>query len=148
MKKNILRIALMSVLAAAIATPVMAQQTNVAKDKSATAKPEPVKAEKKQEGLPFKGTVAKIDKDAKTLTVGDKTFQITSETKIKKAGKDATLESGVVGEEVALKYKTAADGKLTALSVRFGPKAEGEMKKTDTGEKKEKKAKKSQPGTE
>ncbi len=134
MKTNILGIALVSVIAVAIATPVMAQQTNGqtsgGTNKAIAVKQEPVKAEKKREGLPFKGNVTRVDKDAKTLTVGEKTFQITSETKIKKAGKDAMLQDVTVGEEVGLSYKTADGGKLVALTVRVGPKPEGKQKKS------------------
>jgi hypothetical protein len=54
--------------------------------------------------------------------VGKRTFQITSETKIKKGGKPATLDDGVVGEDVGGYYHNGEDGKLNAVSVRFGPK--------------------------
>ena len=52
-------------------------------------------------------------------------YQITSATKITKAGKPATLADGVVGEEVGGYVKPTDDGKMSASSVRFGPKPEG-----------------------
>ncbi|HWC60145.1 MAG TPA: hypothetical protein VHC44_10675 [Verrucomicrobiae bacterium] len=72
--------------------------------------------------IPFRGKVKAIDNSAKTLSVGNETFQITSETKIIKLGKPATLSDGVVDEPVAGAYHKDADGKLNAVSVRFGPK--------------------------
>jgi hypothetical protein len=62
---------------------------------------------------------------AKTITVGKRTFQITSATKLKKGDKPATLDDGIVGEEVGGYYKTGEDGKLNATSIRFGPKPGG-----------------------
>ena len=79
--------------------------------KSAKAKP-----------LPFTGKLTGLDKQAKNITVGERVFQITSETKITKAGKPATLEDGTVGEEVGGAYKALDGGKMEAVSVRFGPK--------------------------
>lgn len=83
------------------------------------------KAAKKQthNAIPFRGNVKAIDNNAKTLSVGKETFQITSETKIIKMGKPATLADGAVGDMVGGQYRKDADGKLTATSVRFGPKA-------------------------
>jgi len=74
-------------------------------------------------GIPFRGNVKAIDNNAKTLSVGKETFQITSETKIIKMGKPATLADGAVGDMVGGQYHKDADGKLVATSVRFGPKA-------------------------
>jgi len=73
--------------------------------------------------IPFRGNVKAIDNNAKTLTVGKETFQITSDTKIIKMGKPATLADGAEGEMVGGSYHKDADGKLNALSIRFGPKA-------------------------
>lgn len=80
----------------------------------------------KPKAIPFRGKLAEVDKVNKTITLDEKTkrvFQITSETKITKAGKPATLDDGVVGEDVGGQYTKGADGKLTAKSVRFGPRA-------------------------
>jgi hypothetical protein len=73
--------------------------------------------------LPFRGKVKTIDNSAKTLSVGKETFQITSETKITKMGKPATLSDGAEGDQVAGSYHKDADGKSTASMVRFGPKS-------------------------
>ena len=73
------------------------------------------------QSIPFHGKVKAIDNNAKTLSVGTETFQITSETKIIKMGQPATLSDGAVDEEVAGAYHKDAEGKLNAVSIRFGP---------------------------
>jgi hypothetical protein len=72
----------------------------------------------------FRGTVSAIDAKAMTLTVETRTFAITSDTKIIKDGKSATLADGVVGEQVSGTYKKTDNGKLTAISIHFGAKVE------------------------
>jgi hypothetical protein len=80
---------------------------------------------KKRAAGPFRGKLAAVDKVAKTITVGKRTFQITSTTRIFKGGAPATLDDGVVGERVTGGFRTAEDGKLNATKVTFGPKTEG-----------------------
>jgi hypothetical protein len=116
---------------ALISAPVtlIAQTTSpAAADKSVPGKT--TDNEKPAKGGPFHGKLAAVDKVAKTITVGKRTFQITSESKLKKAGKPATLDEAVVGETVSGYVKPAADGKLVATTVNFGPKTT-----TDSGEK-------------
>jgi len=110
---------------------LLAQTTNKApaEKKSSTEKNEP--AEKKQSPIPFHGNIVTFDKNAKTMTVGKRIFQITSETKIFKSDKPATFAEGVVGDYVTGSYKKADDGKLIAHSVYFGGKG-----KASTTEKK------------
>ena len=74
--------------------------------------------------------MAAVDKTAKTITVGKHTYQVTSETRIFKGDKPGTLEDGVIGEQVNLGYKPAADGKLMATKITFGPKPESADKKS------------------
>jgi len=130
MKKNLLKVLVLSLLAVALApSQALAQekkQTPAAEKKKGNPNP------------PIHGKIAAVDKTAKTITVGKTTIQITSETKITKAGKPATLDDATVGEQVTAHGKKGDDGKYVAKSVRFGPKAEGE----DKGEKKKKKGKK------
>ena len=80
------------------------------------------KPEKKPVAGPFHGKLLALDKTARTITVGKRTFQITSETRIKKAGKPATFEEGVVGQPVSGYVKPTQNGKWVAVSVNFGPK--------------------------
>jgi hypothetical protein len=63
------------------------------------------------------------------LTVGERTFEITSDTKISKDGQPAILSDGVVGEKVGGAYKKSDDGKLAATTIHFGDK-----KKKETSE--------------
>jgi len=142
MKKNILKIVVLSVLAAVIAlgpTPGFAQEKK--KDEAASEKKDaPTEGKKgKREGLPARGKLTAVDKTAKTVKVGERTFHVTAETRIEKTGKPATLDDAVVGENVGIYYKDEG-GKLMALTLRFGPPPEGgpEGKKKD-GEKTEKK---------
>jgi hypothetical protein len=77
--------------------------------------------------LPFNGKVKEINKEAKTFTLQggtERTFHIVNETKVTKAGKEAKLEDAVVGEVVGGSYRKLPDGKLQAVSVRFGAKVE------------------------
>jgi len=115
MNKSILKFGLLALLSVAIAgTPVVLRAQNATTNAPAK-KPS-------NRTLPFRGKLAAIDNTEKTITVGKETLQITSETRISKAGKPATLEDGAVGDEVAGAYKKDAQGKLNALSLRFGPR--------------------------
>jgi hypothetical protein len=117
MKRQILKITTLSLFAAAIiAAPALSR----AQDTSTNAPA--VSAQKHRHGAPFHGTVSAVDANAMTLTVGKLTVQVTSETKIIKDGKPATLADGVVGEPVRGYYKKDADGKLSATTVHFGSK--------------------------
>ena len=123
MNKTITRIAVITLLAAAIgAAPTQVFGDDAKKEKPAAT------GEKKQGRLPFHGKIAAVDKKAKTFTVGERTFQVTSETKLNKGGKPATLDDVAVGEEVGGSFEKADDGKLNAKLVRVGPKVENEVK--------------------
>jgi hypothetical protein len=125
MIKSILRIGAASLLAAAIAgmpVQLLAQSTNnpAAAKKSAAGKKD--FAGKSKAAHPFHGKLAAVDKTAKTIKVGESVYQITSETKITKAGKPATLQDGVVGELVTGYVKPTEDERMTATTVHFGAK--------------------------
>jgi len=132
--KNLLRWSAAVALAAAVAggpaTP-LAQSTNQApaEKKAPAAQTEGGKAAKKPGAHPFHGKLAAVNQVAKTITVGKSTYQITSETRIKKDGKPATLEDGVVGEPVSGYVKPDAQGKLAATTVNFGAKPKGGSEK-------------------
>src|SRR6267143_5435120 len=124
MKKTVLKIAVCSLLAAAVAlapVPGLAQEKK--KDDATSEK----KSERKG-GNVFRGKIDAVDKTAKTIKGGERTFQVTSETRIMKAGNPATLDDAVVGDEIGGTYKEA-DGKLNAVSLRIGPRPEGGEKK-------------------
>ena len=120
--KSLKNICLFTFTAAAVAlvpTFVPAQTTNKAASKPVTEAKETVK---KPVAGPFHGRLAALDKNLKTITVGKRTFHITAETQFKKAGKTATLEDGVIGEEASGYVKPDENGKLVATKVNFGPK--------------------------
>ncbi len=114
---------------ALVGTPVALRaqdSTNAPVKKAAPAK------KTSNNGIPFHGNIKAIDNNAKTLSVGKETFQITSETKITKQSKPATLADGAVGDMVAGQYHKDAEGKLIATSIRFGPKTPTESSNTKT----------------
>lgn len=119
MRKTIVKFGAAALLAAAIVAmplPLLAQSTN-------KAPAEKIQATAKKAGAgPFHGKLAAMDKVAKTLTVGKRTFQVTSETRIFKGDKPATFDEGTLGEEVSGYVKPAAEGKLIATKVTFGAK--------------------------
>ena len=125
MKTSLFKIGLAGLLAAAIAAVPMQVRAQDSQ-KPATEKKE---AKAKHRVLPFHGKLKAVDTTAKTISVGKRTFHITSKTRIFKAEKPATLEDGVVGEVVSGGFTEDADGKLMATKVTFGPKAKGESKK-------------------
>jgi len=132
MKKTILKITLLSLFAAAlVAAPLAARAQVTTNTTAATATG---KKAKKTASLPFTGKVAAVDTNSMTLTVGKRTFDVTSETKITKNGQPATLADGVVGETASGSYKKATDGKLGATTVTFTTKAETKKKKKTAAE--------------
>jgi hypothetical protein len=96
--------------------------TTAADDKAADKKETPARP------IPFRGKIASVDKQAKTIKIGERTFQITAESKIAKAGKPATLDDVTVGEEVGGAYREGADKKLNVVSLRVGPRPEAPAK--------------------
>ena len=140
MKKTTIKITALSLFAATllvVPATVHAQEATNAPAMPGTT----VKHIKKHETLQFHGKLVALDKNAMTLKVGERsgerTFEISSETKISKAGGPATLADGAVGETVSGAYKKSKDGKLVATSVHFGAKPESDQ--ADSVKKKKKK---------
>ena len=127
MKKSLGKLALVTILATlALGVPMktLADDTTPPPATPAPA-PAPAPAPVKPKAIPFNGKLGAVDLVNKTITLDEKTkrtFQVTKDTKIMKAGKPATLEDGVVGDDVAGRYTKDDAGKLTAKSIRFGPK--------------------------
>jgi hypothetical protein len=126
--KNILKISLFA--AAIVAAPALsrAQDATTTTPAVTPAQSTPAAPAKSKKGLVFKGTVSAVDTNAMTLTVETRTFVVTSDTKIIKDGKPATLGDAVVGEPVSGTYKKADDGTLNATTIHFGAKG-GKKKK-------------------
>lgn len=133
MKKTFAKIlpGLLAVTLLAFASQTSGQTTNKTPREAKRPAEKTAAQEKKASAGPFHGNLAALDKNAKTITVGKRTFQITSETKIHKAGNPATIEDGVVGEPVSGYVKPDTDGKLIATTVNFGPKTAKAVKGTE-----------------
>jgi hypothetical protein len=130
MKRTIIT-ALSLFAAAIVAAPAVTHAQDATNAPAASDQAAPVK-HKKHDLTPFHGKLSAIDTNAMTLTVGERTFEITSDTKITKDGQPAVLADGVAGEMAGGAYKKGADGKLSATTVSFGAKAAGEKKKKKT----------------
>ena len=70
-----------------------------------------------------------MDTVAKTIKVGERTFVVTSETRIKKDGNPAVFDDIKVGDNVGGAFRKVDDGKLELLTLNAGVKADGEKKK-------------------
>lgn len=128
MKKNLFRIALLSLVTAVfVAAPTFSR----AEDKPA-ATPEQATPAPNKNGLPFKGKVAAVDTTASTLTVGALTIKVSESTKISKDGKKAALTDLKEGETVSGYYKKDDDGKLNATTIRVGQKGAKRKPAADT----------------
>jgi hypothetical protein len=130
MKKTVLKITALSLFAAAlVVAPAVTRAQDATNAPTATSEA-PVKHKRSEHAaVPFNGKLTAIDTNAMTLTIGERTFEITSETKITKDGFPATLADGVAGEMTGGAYKKTADGKLSATIIHFGTKSEGTAKK-------------------
>lgn len=116
MKKHLnLKIIVLFSIIAAVLTAMPA--ISGAQDTSAGQK---APAAKKNKALPFHGKATTVDTNAMTLTVGTLNFNITSQTKITKDGKPATLSEITVGDALTGSYKKNDEGKLDASLVRDG----------------------------
>src|ERR1043166_2759220 len=112
----------MSLLGIALLCTPLALPAQDSKEPAAKSRSEKKEtASKKPTAGPFHGKLKAVDKAAKTITVGTRTFQITSETVINKAGKPATLAEAVAGEEVSGYVKPNDQGKLIATKLNIGP---------------------------
>ena len=123
MKKHIARLSMLTLCAAAILAAPASSRAQAATNAPAAAAPTP--PVKKHRATPsatlsFHGSLTAVDTNAMTLTVEKRTFNMTSETIVTKDDKPAVLADGVVGETVRGAYKKNADGKLDAVTMRFG----------------------------
>jgi len=125
MNKSVLKISAVTLLAAAMAALPLQMQAQTTNKAAPAAKATPGQSEsstKKKAGHPFRGKLAAVDQTAKTIKIGESIYQITSQTRIMKAGKPATLDDAVVGEETAGYARPNEEGKMVATMVRFGPR--------------------------
>ncbi|MBM3840575.1 MAG: hypothetical protein FJ398_21955 [Verrucomicrobia bacterium] len=111
---------------AALSTPLRAQTAEPKTPATQEAK------DKKPAAIPFTGKLGAVDKAAMSITLDGKTkkrtIRLTPQTRILRAGKPATLDDAVVGEEVGGQAIKNAEGQEEAVSLRVGPKPETEPK--------------------
>lgn len=119
--RNLALIGLSAVLALSVATQLPAQQKKEGEKSEAPSAPE---AKPKRDTAPFRGRVVEVNKADMTIKVGQRTFQMTSSTRITKAGKPATFDEIAVGDMVTGQFRKTEEGKLELISVRIVP-AEG-----------------------
>jgi hypothetical protein len=123
---------------------VSAQEQEKEKGKSKTGK----KEDKAKRTVPFRGTVKSSDRNSMSVTVEGKdkvqVINVSSETRIMKAGKPATFADIAVGDDVRAVVKQNAEGKETADTILIQSPAAGKDEKKDEdkkdGEKKKKKS--------
>jgi hypothetical protein len=149
MKRTILKIAVCALFAAPIISHGQDTNTGVAAPAASmqaepppvvaapvveipdTNAPAPAKPKKMKTMLVASGKVVNVDTNAMTLTVGKRTFEMTSETRITKGGKPAILDDIAVDDKVGIAYKKAK-GKLEAITIND---KKSEKPESDSGEK-------------
>jgi hypothetical protein len=127
MKKQIIKLTLGLLAAAVIAAPAPGRAQSAAATTNAPAAQTPT-ARPKRTTVPFHGAITALDTNAMTLTIRQRTFDITSSTKITKAGKPAILGDLAVGDQIGGAFKKADDGKLSAVTVNVHEKPAAEPK--------------------
>jgi len=133
MKKQT-KIALFSLIAASVlAVPVWLRAQDATPAAPSGADTTPAPSHHKHNGAPFRGTVDGVDTNAMTLTVGSRTFQMTSSTKISSNGQPGVLADATVGEPVTGYYKPDPDNTntLDATTVHLG-KGKGKKHKASS----------------
>jgi hypothetical protein len=118
MNKN-LRIVLAGLLSTAV---VLAPVVSLAQDTPKTPGNAEAKPPAGPKAIPFRGTVAAVDQNARTVKVGERVFHIGSDTKLIKENQPGVIGDIKVGDAISGNYTTGDDGKLTAKMMRFGAK--------------------------
>jgi hypothetical protein len=125
MKKQT-KIALFTLIAATtLAVPVWLHAQDASPTAPSGADTTPAPSHHKHTGAPFRGTVDGVDTNAMTLTVGSRTFQVTSSTKIQNYGQPGILADATNGEAVTGYYRPDADNTntLDAVTIHLGKSA-------------------------
>lgn len=115
MKKQL---AIIALAAAFVAAPSVIKAQDAAAKPDAAAPAASTPAKKKAAAI--HGAVAAVDATAMTVTVGTKTYTVTSDTKITKAGQPATIADITVGENVSITAKKGEGDKLNATVIHIG----------------------------
>ncbi len=111
------------VLLAALTMAAFSTNAQTASPPSSTNKPAAAAAKPKAKR--YAGTIASVDKDAKTITItlasgASQTIHITSDTKIKKDGKPGIFADAVVGQKVRAFERQDDSGNWVVSTVNIG----------------------------
>jgi hypothetical protein len=124
MKKQITKLTLSLFATAIVAAPLLAG----GQEPGANPPPAPRHSErakpKTHETTPFNGKVTAVDTKAMTLTIKNRTYEVTSETKITKDGQPAVLSDIAVGDKVGGAYKKTDGGKLSATTINVSKQSD------------------------
>jgi hypothetical protein len=94
-----------------------------ATDQPAEKTPPTKKEKSRARSIPFNGDIAAVDKVAKTVTLEGKkqrTFQVTSQTRLSKDKKPITFDMIAIGDHVGGSYRSNPEGKdeLNSMDVK------------------------------
>ncbi len=115
------------VLAAVCAVAAFGLPQVMAADAPAPAKKADPAKPGKARPLPFHGEVKAVDATAKTFTLGEHTYTVTSKTVISKAGTPGVFEDVKAGVQVAGSYRKGEGDKFEVNTLKIG-KPEGDKK--------------------
>ena len=124
-----------------IASALLCSPLAVHAAESTNKAPAAEKQSTEKKAHPFRGKLAAVDKAGKSITIGKSVYYITSETRIKKDGKDATFEDVVVGEQASGYAKPMEGGKMVASSLNLGVKSEEKSSDKNKSKKESEKSK-------
>ena len=131
MKSSLLKSSLIALAVAALAVlPAQLQAQTTTNKAAASKKATTDKTDSTaKKAHPFHGKLASVDKTAKTITLEGKekarVFLITSETRIRKDRKPATLDDVQLGERVGGSARENAAGKMEVVTLNVGLAARG-----------------------
>lgn len=80
-----------------------------------------VKPDKPSRPLPIRrAKIEAVDKEKMTVTLGTRTYQVTSDTRIYRDGKPTSFDDVRVGDSATGSYRKLDDGTLQLVSLRIG----------------------------
>lgn len=135
MKKYTARIAIIGLIVAGIAVPVLLRADDSgANSPDTSTQNTPPMHKHARHGAHFQGKLDAVDTNAMTLTVGSQTFQVTPKTHITEKHQRVTLADAVLGENVSGFYRTNDDGNLVATAVHLGGHGKKKKERSDDSE--------------
>ena len=134
MKKYIAQITILGLLTSGLFVVPVAGRAQDAQNNTPSTSDQSTTPKAKHKTIPFHGKISGVDTSAMTLKVGNRTFQVTSETKVFKDGKPAALSDAVAGEQVRGIYQKTESGTLEVVSMHLGAKNVEKPKRPSSNE--------------